>query len=124
MHYRNNPRTPNAFRGLDGSGIYCPRYAPTLSTSSCEKIMDPKELFDTKPKARLNILPEHSGCASDGAVVNLGRFPKWLHRKMPTGNTLWDTHSVIDKHRLHTVCEEAKCPNILECYSKKTATFF
>ena len=42
---------------------------------------------------------------------------------MPEGSALWDTHSVINEKRLYTVCEEAKCPNLLECYSKKTATF-
>ena len=52
-----------------------------------------------------------------------GRFPSWLHREMPKGITLFETSQEIGKSRLHTVCEEAKCPNLLECYSKKTATF-
>ncbi len=51
------------------------------------------------------------------------RLPEWLHRKLPKGDALANTHRVIDKHRLHTVCEEARCPNITECFSKKTATF-
>jgi len=54
---------------------------------------------------------------------NLGRFPSWLHRKLPKGNTLFQTHTILEKYRLNTVCEEAKCPNRSECYSKKTATF-
>lgn len=56
-------------------------------------------------------------------VVSTGRFPEWLHRKLPEGNDLSCTKESIKKNRLHTVCEEAKCPNIQECYSKKTATF-
>ncbi len=72
-----------------------------------------KELFDTAPKLPIVNSP----------TVGPGRFPKWLHRKMPKGELLFKTHDVITNARLHTVCEEAKCPNLLECYSKKTATF-
>jgi len=42
---------------------------------------------------------------------------------MPNGKGVWETHRILDSHRLPTVCEEAKCPNLLECYSQKTATF-
>lgn len=56
-------------------------------------------------------------------MVGRGHFPKWLHRPLPKGNTLWKTHDVLEEQRLPTVCEEASCPNLPECYSKKTATF-
>lgn len=82
--------------------------------------------FDDSPKVkgrRLNILPDNPDTADLSKAVALGRFPKWLHRKLPKGNTLWKTHGVLNEHLLPTVCEEAKCPNLLECYSKKTATF-
>lgn len=72
---------------------------------------------------RLNILPENPEKVSDDALVGPGRFPKWLHRKLPEGKGLTQTSAIIQNKRLHTVCEEAKCPNLLECYSKKTATF-
>lgn len=52
-----------------------------------------------------------------------GRFPSWLHRSLPKGGSLFQTQGIVDKYRLNTVCEEAKCPNRLECYAKKTATF-
>ena len=52
-----------------------------------------------------------------------GRFPSWLHRRLPLGDQIFKTNTIIDKYRLNTVCEEAKCPNRLECYTKKTATF-
>jgi lipoic acid synthetase len=42
---------------------------------------------------------------------------------MPSGSALRETGEILKKHGLNTVCEEAKCPNRLECYSKKTATF-
>lgn len=78
----------------------------------------------TKPKSnRLNILPENPEAATNDRAVGLGRFPSWLHRKLPTGSSLGETGHVLSKNRLHTVCEEAKCPNLLECWSRKTATF-
>ncbi len=52
-----------------------------------------------------------------------GRFPSWLHRKLPAGGQIFKTNGILEKYRLNTVCEEAKCPNRLECYTKKTATF-
>lgn len=69
-------------------------------------------------KSKLNILPNHSDKKS-----SLGRFPSWLHRNIPRGNHLPKTEQLLKKYRLNTVCEEAKCPNRFECYSKKTATF-
>lgn len=84
------------------------------------------ELFDTRPKVKpkkLNILPENPEKRDEEAAVGLGRFPSWLHRKLPKGSDLWDTNKVMRSNRLHTVCEEAKCPNLLECWSKKTATY-
>jgi lipoic acid synthetase len=84
------------------------------------------ENFNTAPKVkshRLNILPANPESADPDAVVGPGRFPSWLHRKLPQGSDLWKTGGVLEENRLHTVCEEAKCPNLLECWSKKTATF-
>lgn len=84
------------------------------------------ERFDASPKVkknRLNILPENPEAADPEQAVGPGRFPSWLHRKLPKGSDLWKTSSILEENRLHTVCEEAKCPNLLECWSKKTATF-
>ena len=66
---------------------------------------------------KLNVLPENPEESS------LGRFPSWLHRKLPPGGQLFKTSAILQKHNLNTVCEEAKCPNRFECYTKKTATF-
>jgi len=65
-----------------------------------------------------NLLPENP---EKGSVQ--GRFPSWLHRKLPRGKELFNTNAILRENDLHTVCEEAKCPNRLECYSNKTATF-
>lgn len=82
--------------------------------------------FDATPRVknrRLNVLPNNPETADENKAVGLGRFPSWLHRKLPKGNNIWQTGKVLNQKRLHTVCEEAKCPNLLECWSKKTATF-
>ena len=50
------------------------------------------------------------------------RKPPWLRIKLPSGETYSKVRSVIRKYRLHTVCEEALCPNIAECWGGGTAT--
>jgi lipoic acid synthetase len=49
--------------------------------------------------------------------------PEWLRRRLPTGSGYEKIRSMIRKDRLHTVCQEANCPNMWECYSHQTATF-
>ena len=75
--------------------------------------------FDNRPrvKKRLNPLPDNPDKSAKG------RFPSWLHRDLPKGGDLWATGQAVRGKRLHTVCEEAKCPNLTECWSHKTATF-
>jgi lipoic acid synthetase len=51
------------------------------------------------------------------------RLPDWLRIKLPTSDRFARTHSLLDKLKLHTVCESAKCPNHWECWEKGTATF-
>jgi len=51
------------------------------------------------------------------------RLPPWLKRKLPSGSGLTFTSRLINDLRLETVCESAKCPNRLECWTQKTATF-
>jgi lipoic acid synthetase len=49
--------------------------------------------------------------------------PAWLRRKLPTGANYEQIRSMIDNGQLHTVCQEANCPNQFECFSAHTATF-
>lgn len=51
------------------------------------------------------------------------RLPSWLRRQLPKANENFLTDRVLDDLRLETVCENAKCPNRMECYSRRTATF-
>jgi lipoyl synthase len=52
-----------------------------------------------------------------------GRLPSWLKRPLPAGNGNNFTRSLLDDLRLETVCENARCPNRPECWSRRTATF-
>src|SRR5262245_44841733 len=51
------------------------------------------------------------------------RLPAWLKRNIPKGNANHFTERLLEDLRLETVCDNAKCPNRMECYSQKTATF-
>jgi len=49
--------------------------------------------------------------------------PEWLRVKYPTGQNYERIKDVLRNHNLHTVCEEAHCPNVAECWGGGTATF-
>ena len=51
------------------------------------------------------------------------RKPSWIRVKAPTSNSFKFTNDIVKKYNLVTVCEEAACPNISECWQKKHATF-
>jgi lipoic acid synthetase len=51
------------------------------------------------------------------------RLPEWLTIRLPRPDTINEVREMMRKARLHTVCESARCPNLPECWSKKTATF-
>jgi lipoic acid synthetase len=51
------------------------------------------------------------------------RMPEWLRRPVPRGAEVSRVRAVVARHRLHTVCESAACPNRMECYSGGRATF-
>ena len=49
--------------------------------------------------------------------------PKWLRVKLPTGENYKKVRSLVDQHKLHTICESGNCPNMGECWGEGTATF-
>ena len=51
------------------------------------------------------------------------RHPEWIKVKAPSGEAFFETKRLVKELRLHTVCEEAHCPNVGECWHHKTATF-
>jgi len=53
----------------------------------------------------------------------LTRRPEWLKVRLPGGPNFHDLSGLMRTQTLHTVCEEARCPNIGECWERRTATF-
>ena len=51
------------------------------------------------------------------------RKPDWIRIKLPTSPAVDQLKTMLRKNRLYTVCEEASCPNLSECFSHGTATF-
>jgi lipoic acid synthetase len=72
-------------------------------------------LIDFNRRARH---PEKQG-NPDSPVL---RKPDWIRVKAPVSQGFAETRAIVRTKNLHTVCEEAACPNIGECWSKKHAT--
>ena len=83
---------------------------------------------------RLPLTPRFGGCAS-GAGIGVGgdaatiaaagglrRLPDWLKVRLPGEGEYSDTKSLLRTRSLHTVCEEARCPNLGHCWARGTAT--
>jgi lipoic acid synthetase len=51
------------------------------------------------------------------------RKPEWIRVRAPSSPRFYEIKRILREHHLHTVCEEASCPNIGECFGKGTATF-
>lgn len=49
--------------------------------------------------------------------------PSWLRAKLPVGKEYARVRSIVDQHKLHTICTSGNCPNIGECWGAGTATF-
>ncbi len=66
----------------------------------------------------LTVLEHAHSPAPDGR-----RLPPWLKRPLPTGDVLLATREIVRRSGVATVCEEARCPNLSECWSHRHATF-
>tara|TARA_B110000259_G_scaffold27105_1_gene28433 strand:- start:481 stop:1419 length:939 start_codon:yes stop_codon:yes gene_type:complete len=53
----------------------------------------------------------------------LKKKPNWIRSKITNSKIFFETKEIVNKNKLNTVCQEANCPNITECWSKKHATF-
>src|SRR5215510_9375063 len=54
----------------------------------------------------------------------MSRRPDWLKVRIPNGDTFFEVRRILRAHQLNTICEDAMCPNIAECWDKhRTATF-
>ncbi len=62
-------------------------------------------------------------CAKIDPALHQERKPDWIKVRLPSNPVFFSTKALISDLRLHTVCEEAQCPNRWECWSQGTATF-
>lgn len=53
----------------------------------------------------------------------IGKRPDWLKVRLPSGKNYVEIKNLMRSQKLNTVCEEAKCPNLAECWNRRTATF-
>ena len=66
--------------------------------------------------------PQAISIAMGGAPTPLRRHPDWIRARMPSGDNYHDLKRLLGGLNLNTVCEEARCPNIGECWDQRTAT--
>ncbi|MEA3188968.1 MAG: lipoyl synthase [Chthoniobacter sp.] len=62
-------------------------------------------------------------CVKINPSLHQARKPEWIKVRLPSSPVFFSTKALISDLRLHTVCEEAQCPNRWECWSQGTATF-
>lgn len=80
---------------------------------SGEKYVTPQGFTAVRDGIKARAAPESGATA---------RKPPWLKARAPTGSGYQAVRTLVKEHRLATVCEEAKCPNIGECWNAGTAT--
>ena len=90
-------------------------------------------------ESRIDGTPDPAGAGGDVTPVSMGtarapsalpnnlsgpgRRPEWLRVRLPQSGEFAETRAIVSRHRLHTVCQSANCPNVGECWSAGTATF-
>ena len=68
-------------------------------------------------------LPVIDGVVEKAEVASMSKKPNWLRVKLPIGEEYKHVRSLVDTHKLHTICESGNCPNMGECWGEGTATF-
>lgn len=72
--------------------------------------------FKTDPELELPVMPSR-------ARADVSRKPEWLKINLATNPDFVELKKLMRDKGLHTVCEEARCPNMTECWNRRTATF-
>ena len=70
----------------------------------------------------MTFVPVHE-IKNPSASGRAGRLPSWFKVKIQQGPDYRDIRQIMDTLGLHTICEEARCPNVWECWNNRTATF-
>ena len=94
-----------------------PIVEPQRPARSGEKYVTPQGYTAIKD----GIKPAVAAASAVGTPGN-SRKPAWLRARAPMGDAFAAVKGIVREHRLSTVCEEAKCPNIGECWNAGTAT--
>lgn len=68
-------------------------------------------------------IKQHSVSENPSAPIKKSGKPEWLRVKLPIGESYRQVRSLVDTHKLHTICESGNCPNMGECWGEGTATF-
>lgn len=95
-----------------------PVMAVPAKTRSGDKYRTPQGFAAIKDGIKASAGADPAGTAP----IVVARKPQWLRAPMPAGSGFDAVRSLVKEHRLATVCEEAKCPNIGECWNAGTAT--
>ena len=61
--------------------------------------------------------------SEENTTIQRTKKPDWLRVKLPIGANYLHVRSLVDKNKLHTICESGNCPNMGECWGAGTATF-
>lgn len=70
----------------------------------------------------IHIDSRHSAEPQDSPAPQSRRLPPWFKVRLQTGPDYHDIRRTMDRLKLHTICEEARCPNVWECWNARTAT--
>lgn len=86
-----------------------------MSTEQKTKVVQGEKLRGAEKVARIpiKVIPTET----------MLRKPAWIRVRIPTSGKVAEVKEKLRKHKLHTVCEEASCPNLSECFGSGTATF-
>ena len=104
--------------GYEDVGIQMSQFTPTQLKKHKKHEID--EMLDTGVfQKNNNLVP----ITIKGLLPNEPERPEWMKVKANLGKDYRDLKSLISEKKLNTVCEEASCPNIYECWSMGTATF-
>src|SRR5450631_1783749 len=96
-----------------------PIVEPRRPARSGEKYVTPQGFTAIKDGIKPAVA---AAAAAAVGTLGLGRKPSWLRARAPMGDAFAAVKGIVREHRLSTVCEEAKCPNIGECWNAGTAT--
>ncbi len=102
-----------------------PAQRPSLARRNFETspMSDSAGLFELPIVSPAELAGQQPDAQPPDALPPDARLPRWLKRNIPLGGGNRFTARLIEELRLETVCESAKCPNRMECWSQQTATF-